>query len=234
MTTLTQRTFSSGEVSPSLYARVDLVKYATGLRTCKNCIILRYGGASNRPGTSFIGEASDSTKEIRLIPFIFNVTQTYILELGHNYMRVIKNGSYIKLPYRGITGASQTNPVVITSTAHLFTNGDEIAIRDTIGMTQINGRNFKVQNVAANTYELYAMDGVTTIDGTGYSAYVLSGFAEEIYEIATNYTSDQVNDLKYVQSADVVTIAHQEHPPAEISRVSDSSWRITDIDLARK
>ena len=80
MTTVTQRTFSSGEISPSLFARADLVKYATGLKICKNNIVLRYGGASNRPGTEFICEAKDSSKVIRLIPFIYNVNQTYVLE----------------------------------------------------------------------------------------------------------------------------------------------------------
>ena len=77
MTVVTQRTFSSGEVSPALYARVDLTKYATGLRTCRNNIVLRYGGVANRPGSTFVGEVSDSSKAIRLIEFVFSQTQTY-------------------------------------------------------------------------------------------------------------------------------------------------------------
>lgn len=43
-----QPTFSGGEFSPSIYPRVDIDKYRTGLKTCRNFIIHPFGGASNR------------------------------------------------------------------------------------------------------------------------------------------------------------------------------------------
>jgi hypothetical protein len=99
MTTARQLSFAGGEITPSLYGRVDQTKYATGLRTCRNGLVMRHGGVQNRPGTEFITEVKDSTKAVKLIPFIFNPDQTYVLEFGDQYMRVIKNG--VQLPAGG-------------------------------------------------------------------------------------------------------------------------------------
>ena len=79
MAQVTQRSFTSGEIAPALRSRADLTKYATGLALCENFIVRSQGGAYSRPGTRFIGEIADSTKRARLIPFSFNVEQTYIL-----------------------------------------------------------------------------------------------------------------------------------------------------------
>ena len=43
-TSLIQPSFAGGEVSPSLYGRVDLEKYQTSLRRCRNFIVRQYGG----------------------------------------------------------------------------------------------------------------------------------------------------------------------------------------------
>lgn len=90
-----QPSFAGGELAPSLHARVDLAKYATGLRTATNVFIHAHGGASNRTGFQFIAEVKDSSKTTRLVPFQFNTTQTYILELGHLYMRVYKTAGQV-------------------------------------------------------------------------------------------------------------------------------------------
>ena len=90
-----QPSFSGGELAPSLHARVDLAKYAVGLKTCRNFMVLAHGGVSNRSGTKFVCETKDSTKTTRLIPFEFNTEQTYVLEFGHLTMRVIKDGGQV-------------------------------------------------------------------------------------------------------------------------------------------
>lgn len=91
-----QASFSSGEISPSLYGRVDFAKYYTGLKTCKNMIVRPHGGVCNRPGTHLIAEPKHSgSRLVRLIPFQFSTVQTYVLEFGHLYMRVIMNGGYV-------------------------------------------------------------------------------------------------------------------------------------------
>ena len=51
-----QPSFAAGELSPFLYGRVDLAKFHVGARTMLNFFVHPHGGASNRPGTRFIGE----------------------------------------------------------------------------------------------------------------------------------------------------------------------------------
>lgn len=54
MTNITQRSFAGGEFAPALYARADLARFAIGLRTCRNMVVMRAGGATKRPGTKFV------------------------------------------------------------------------------------------------------------------------------------------------------------------------------------
>ena len=53
------------------------------------------GGISNRPGLEFVAECVSGTLATRLIPFEFNTEQTYILEFGNLYMRVVKDGAQV-------------------------------------------------------------------------------------------------------------------------------------------
>lgn len=94
MTKLIQPSFTGGELSPSLQARVDLARYQTSLRVCRNLIVSSYGGVFNRPGTTYRTPSKNNGK-VRLIPFQFNITQNYVLELGDQYMRFIANGVYV-------------------------------------------------------------------------------------------------------------------------------------------
>ena len=85
--------FSSGELSPRLMGRTDSPKYSSGCEVMENFIALPHGGARRRGGTRFINEVKNSSHTTRLIPFEYNVSQTYVLELGDQYMRFYTNSS---------------------------------------------------------------------------------------------------------------------------------------------
>lgn len=95
MSSVLQPTFAAGELSPSASARTDIARYYTGLKLCRNFMVMPYGGVRNRPGTEFVCEVKDSTKRCRLIPFQFNDVQTYVLAFGDLNMRVIKDGGQV-------------------------------------------------------------------------------------------------------------------------------------------
>lgn len=90
-----QPSFTAGELSPSMYARVDLTKFHVGCRTLRNFISLAYGGVATRPGTLFVGEVGDSSKRHRLASFRFSTTQAYILVFGDKTMQVIKDRGFV-------------------------------------------------------------------------------------------------------------------------------------------
>ncbi|MDX8537067.1 hypothetical protein RFM23_05445 [Mesorhizobium abyssinicae] len=102
-----QPSFTAGVLSPSLWARVDLAKYATGLKKALNLFVHPHGGISNRAGTEFIREVKASANKTWLIPFQFNTEQSYQLEFGNLYFRVFKNGALVLTgggsPYECVT-----------------------------------------------------------------------------------------------------------------------------------
>ena len=87
--------FTAGELSPRLDGRNDLAKYSAGCATVENMVIYPHGAAARRPGTTFIAEVKTSSAKTRLIPFEFSTTQTYILELGNQYMRFYRDNGQI-------------------------------------------------------------------------------------------------------------------------------------------
>jgi hypothetical protein len=93
-----QFSFSRGEITPKLFARVDLESFQSSLKSAYNMFVHKQGSISNRPGTEFIGEVKDSSVQTRLIPFKFSHEQSYILEFGDYYMRIIKDGGYVLYP----------------------------------------------------------------------------------------------------------------------------------------
>jgi len=51
------------------------------------------------------------------------------------------------------------------------------------------------------------------------------------YEVATPYTAAEVFELQWVQSLDVIFLAHENHPPCKLSRYGDTDWRFAQIDF---
>ena len=222
-----QPAFTAGELAPSLHGRVDLARYGVGAKTIKHLIVHSHGGVTNRPGKDIVGATRDHSKRSRLIPFAFSVSQTYALEFGDLYMRVIKNDGYVLEPTVVITGATQANPVVVTTTgAHGYLDGEEIFIDDVVGMTELNGFRFIVANKTATTFEL------TGIDGTGYTAYVSGGTVARIFTLATPYLEADLPLLKYFQSADVMTLTHTKYQQRDLTRTDHHVWALATISFA--
>ena len=76
--------FTAGEISPRLEGRTDLSKYFNGCRRLENFHVHPHGGATRRSGFRFVAEAMHPENPVLLIPFEFNGTQTYVLELGED------------------------------------------------------------------------------------------------------------------------------------------------------
>lgn len=233
MASIMQKSFSGGELSPPLYSRTDIAKYSNALRTCRNFVVLRHGGVSNRAGTQFVCEVKDSSKTVRLIPFVFSQTQAYMLEFGNQYIRVIKAGVPIRNTSQNISGITNANPCVVTYVgADNFTNGQTVYISNVTGNIAnfVNNRAFKVAgvNTGANTFQLNYLDG-TAVNSTSWGTYTSGGTLETSYEISSPYLEADLPYLKYVQSADVLTIVHPSYAPRKLSRTSDTSWTLSTI-----
>lgn len=89
---LTQQNFNGGEISPRMYGRGDDAKFKSGLAQCVNFLCTPQGSCENRAGFKFVSEVKDSSKAVRLIPFIFSDSQTMVLEFGEEYVRFHTQG----------------------------------------------------------------------------------------------------------------------------------------------
>ena len=115
-----------------------------------------HGGASRRPGTTYVADAKSDSAVSRLVSFEFNVTQAYCLEFFNNGFRIFKDGGQ-----------------------------------------------------------------------------VTSGSPAAAVEVTTTYTTAQLSELKFAQSADVMYVVHPSHPVRKIARTSHTAWTITDVDFQR-
>lgn len=198
-----QSSFTSGELTPALHRRPDLEKYITGLKKCYNMIVHPHGGVSNRAGNEFIVEVKDSTKSTRVLPFSFNTTDNYVLEWGDQYLRVVRQGGQVVL--------SVTPAAWVVTTAYVVT--DHVSI---------SGVNYYCFN--AHTSATADEPGV----GANWQLY-WHQLTDDIVEIPTPFLEDELFVVKILQSADIITICHPNHPQSELARTAHDKWTLSDI-----
>lgn len=105
-----QTSFSTGELDPLLRARVDLAQYNNALAKATNVVVQPQGGLRRRPGLKYMAELpSAASSGVRLVPFEFSVTDSYMLCFTNQRMYVFKDGVQIT----NINGSG--NPYLTTS-----------------------------------------------------------------------------------------------------------------------
>jgi hypothetical protein len=187
------RNLSGGELAPAFYAKTDIAKYQSGLRTCRNWMVQKSGGLANRAGFQYICEVKNNADTTRLLPFIFNSDQTYALEFGDEYMRVIRNGAQVE-----VSGVAAWDSGATYATGNL---------------------------VSKSSVNYYAKQASTNKDPATETAYwyALTG---DIYEMPSPYDKADLFDLKYIQSADVVSIVENGYAPRDLTRTGHTAWTI--------
>lgn len=126
-----------------MVGRVDVTRYANGVKKLRNFIALPQGGVERRPGTRYRGTAQMSG---RLQEFIFSVKQSYVLEFTPGRVRFYRAGAQILNP-------------------------------DT-----------------------------------------------SVYEVSTPYTAEDIDQLYFAQSADVLFITHPKYQTRTLSRRGETDW----------
>jgi hypothetical protein len=231
-TTLALTSFVAGEFGPKLSGRTDFEKYSSGCKTLENMMVHPQGMASRRIGTKFVSEVKTSSLKTRLIPFEFSTTQTYMLEFGNGYIRFFKDKGQILEGDITISGITKANPGVVTATAHGYSDGDFVIISAVAGMTQVNGKTYKVASKTTNTFELQDVDG-NNVDTSGYSTYSSAGTINKIYQITTNYLTAELFQIKTAQSADVLYITHPNHEVSKLERTGHTSWTLSEVSFTK-
>lgn len=106
-----------------------------------------------------------------------------------------------------MSGATAAEPVVVSATAHPFSNDDFVRITGVEGMTELNGNVYMVKNKAANTFELYLIDGTTELNGSGFSAYTGGGTVQKVVK--------SISGLSHLEAKTVHLLADGATHPTE-------------------
>jgi hypothetical protein len=225
-----QTSFSAGELSPNLLARVDFAKYRSGCATLRNFFVDYRSGASTRPGTEFIRPASTNTSRVRLIRFQQSVSVTYVIEFGEHYLRFISQGSSVVEGAHGITAVTNTTSTAVTSPGNGFGNGEMVFITGVAGMPQINNRYYIVTG-AGTTFNL--RDSLTNveIDSSAWGTYAGGGTAQRVYTISSPYAASELAQLKFSQNASIMNITHPNHKPYVLTLISATNWTLVQATI---
>jgi hypothetical protein len=109
-------------------------------------------------------------------------------------------------------------------------NGDTIVISGVVGMTQVNGKRFTISNKTTTTFELKDVDG-NNVNTTSYTTYTSGGIFNRVYTLPTPFTTADLPNLKFAQSADVMYICHPSYHVHKLSRTGHTTWFLDDVQF---
>lgn len=221
-----------GYISPKLRGRADVAFYDQALDYSLNYKATAQGESQFREGTMYVANTRDN-KYCRLIEFVFDTDEAYTLAFTEDYIRFFTNNGIVTETAQDVTNITQADPAVVTySGADNYSNGDRVIISGVQGMHQVNGREFIVANVNTgnNTFEIQDISG-TDIDATSYDAYTSGGEVAVIYEISSPYKEDDLDDLEYAQTDNILYIVHPDFQPRKLTFTSVANWSIGTFNI---
>jgi len=207
MPSILQASLVGGELAPALWGRTDFERYLLSLAICRNFVVQPYGGVQNRGGTVYCATVKGSGRA-RLIPFNYNIDQSSAMEFGAGYIRFHSYGAPVVLSAASIAGAGTYNATTIYPQGKLILSS---------GVMYYSVQAQNVGNALTNTAWWYPL--TSFLDQFGVKQYLV--------EIPTPYSASEAWALNYVQSLDVVTLVHPNHPPMQLSRFAADTWTLT-------
>jgi hypothetical protein len=125
-----QSNFTTGELDPLLKSRIDINQYYNALDKARNVLIQPQGGAIRRPGLEYVDtipSAANPQDGVRLVPFEFSTTQSYMMLFVNNRMYVYKDKELVT----NINGSGNDYLTTTISSSYL-TNMDYAQSADTL------------------------------------------------------------------------------------------------------
>ena len=239
---LLQPSLNGGVSAPGLWHRVDQQKFSTWLRECVNYYIQPQGGAANRPGMLMLAPVKKFayTHEEEVTLYAWGVsgysltlyTETATPAVGSP---VYKNSETTASSTVSITDVDLTsNPPTIdyadtsvpsTGTLLRMTSADTTR---TVTKTGYRSKKARLLPFVFSKKQAYALEV-----GAGYIRFYNSNgqLLDEhdlVYEVETDLTEGELQDLYYCQSADVMYFARNGQRPKQLERYGHTDWKFTD------
>lgn len=201
--------FNGGLMSPRLAARVDLDKQRTGCVQLQNMLPTPFGGVFKRPGLEFIRRCRTTDEANRLIAFRRSTVVNFMLELSAGFIRIL--GETVAAPAYSSSVKYEAGQIVKTSSAGPG------------GISNI----FWVCNVS------YPQEAVAYPDPASSGRFIqidgptLSTTTDVV--ISSPFLESELFDIQHRQLNDVMFLAHPNHHPKRLTRVTDDHWKLEDV-----
>lgn len=217
-----QTSFAGGELAPSLYARVDLAKYRVGAKLLKNFYVRPHGGVVNRPGFQYICNVKNHDHSPALIPFEASANDTYVLEFGNLYIRVIRFGVPVVYPI----GHPSAGQIVEITSPYLIADVQQLHFEQSNDVLTITHQLYQPRELARLDHHNWAFTlldfqpsiaaptGVNGSATTGYSgtdyfatseSYTVTAVNAEGEESLATGQASMSNDLNYKPNFNTIT-----------------------------
>lgn len=166
---------------------------------------------------------------------------------GPHAVTVSNPGVYTVVPSNPVAQDSTTGSGLgatfnlTSSSIAVFNDGDWVFMDGVVGMTEVNGETYVIDNSSSTGFDLLDVYG-NNIDSTGFSAYVSGGTVARIYTADSPYAEADLQFLKFTQSKDVMSMCCvnqdtlTEYEPEDLTRFGNTDWRFipmrpgTDVD----
>lgn len=219
-----QTSFNSGVLDTRLSARVDTKQYYQGMSVGDNVLCLPQGGVRRRPGMEFIVDAGGFA---RVIPFVFNVDQAYLLVFKSGVLTVYQNDAFVTnviTPYlteadiRALRVAQSADTMVIVNEnfapRRLIRVSASVWTLTTIPFAFVPQFDFDDASSPTPTSEIQDLTFPSALNGNKYKLTLGGVDTDDIAYENTDTATTEANLLRGLQahpllaSADVA-VAHQ-------------------------
>lgn len=244
-----QTSFNGGIQTPLLDGHINAPRRDSSVKDMQNLLPLKQGPAVRRGGTKHVMALRPTVStRAHLIPFFYNDTDSYVLEISGdtNYgtiMRPYKNNELVlnSSQQRDVTDISLSGGIAeVTVSSDLpsssYITGAIVFFDDLDVATELNNGYYKVKAQTGNrTFTLTDYNGndITSLSteggGTGKVKRPLNVILPYCHDDL--FDSDGVFQIQYVQSNDVIYMAHPNYPLQVLARTSNENWTCNSIDF---
>lgn len=204
-----QGSFASGEVTPEIYGRIDIDRYASALALCRNFFVRLRGGVSTRPGTRYLGETKDSTKKSRLVRFKYNTSQAYAMEFGNLYIRFWTTD--------GLILGSNDFPYEVVS-PYLEADLDGLSFVQSTDMVWIFHKDYAPRILTRNDTASWTLEQMVCTNGP---------YQDENDGDTTITPTAETGGVQLTASAAVFEASHVGYEFRIRTRISEQEWKVT-------
>jgi len=211
-----QVSFTGGETTPKVDARVDIAKYKAMLRQCLNVVPYKTGGFTRSPGTQKIAQCklvntAGHNYAVRTEPFIFSPETTFELEFGNNYIRFYSNKQQVNVTYSDLPHWVNVNAYSVGTFVQYMGTAYYCILAVTAAFPLGNGP----PNTDAthwSTQTILEVPSPYNADAGSSGPQPGSIYATDVWGLAF----EQINDVIYISSPS--------YPPYSLTRFGDLDW----------